>query len=609
MLRKVRLNQTEKFALDVVTHKVALMVTSMIDGRPHAQSIGSEQGGIAAWDDIVIHNENNIREHYQVKQQTSDFCDDSCTKETGKKDTPLDSAMISLASWLNNNDPQTSTPRRAFKIILPEGPVKIKKEFTVNQFERLCNKDTTSLTNLEGFENLISTDGPTRNIASWLKTWCGCSSNEHMLKMILNTQVIITGNSIAIQSQTKELLSRYYRDSEEVFKKIQSFAQDQSTFTSQITPRAALHELATFQLPEAKKWTQYQLDSSDNWAISGTHNTEGNDIDFPNKTVPHLWNSESKGELKFDARLHQSDLGNAILRLAFHMQNLSTAHFNHHAGWLEHAKKLVGGTLGSDESDMLQTNLTSSTSAHSSTEIRSLDSGSKIAKEYNDLTIEMDNVLWEKVSLLITQRIRQLPGGELQNEMESRWSSWRIILESSPDRRKKLIQSMLTTAAEGSDIVVEIRMGIKNANVIRDGVFLLLVVSVAMDDTDKGWEILGDQLSVNVCSIKHWSGPAGSPRRVRKITDDGIDKLLGQESAKVLILPNVEASPNQVIEQSMADSKGKHNTLASPHHPSVLFTNDMRLRRMIEAGDLQNLRKQIRDDVQRTLKATLSSDI
>jgi hypothetical protein len=291
------------------------------------------------------------------------------------------------------------------------------------------------------------------------------------------------------------------------------------------------------------------------------------------------------------------------------MQNLNTAHFSNYPGWLEHAKKLVGGTLGSDENDMLQTNLISSTSANSSTEIRSLNSGGKITKEYGDLTVEMDNVLWDNVSLLVTQRIRQLPAGPLQDEIEIRWASWRTDLQSSQDRRKKLIKSMLTTNAEGSDIIVEIRMGIKNSNVIRDGIFLLLIVSVAMDDTDQGWEIMGAQLSVNVCSIKQWSGPAGNPRRVRKITDDGIDKLLGQEAARILLLPSVEASPNQVIEQSMADSKGQNNTLATPHHPAVLFTNDMRIRRMIEAGDLQNLRKNIRDDVQQALKATLSSDI
>ncbi|HTJ48811.1 MAG TPA: hypothetical protein VL443_05090, partial [Cyclobacteriaceae bacterium] len=317
MLKKLRLNQTDKFSFSIVTRDIVTMLTSFIDGRPHDISIGSEQGEISNWDDIVIYKANGIYENIQVKQQTTDFSDAACSidKSQRGKISPLDETMKSLAAWLSVNDPEKSTPPRRFKIILPEGAIKVKKEITVNQFERLCNKETTNHTTLEGFEQLIKNDVATKNICIWLQSWCDFPSNELILRAVKRLEIIVTGNQLSIDEQSEKLISEYFKDVNIVISLIHSFINEQSTYSSAISPRALLNDLKNYLLPGVKKWTQYYLDK-DVWKISGIHDTI-NAIESPSQTVPSLWNPNSEGILKLNARTNSSNLAKAIIRLAF----------------------------------------------------------------------------------------------------------------------------------------------------------------------------------------------------------------------------------------------------------------------------------------------------
>ena len=56
MLAKLRLDQTKKYEQALAAYEIAVMLVDFALGRKHYMRIGSEQGGISKWDDIVIEN-------------------------------------------------------------------------------------------------------------------------------------------------------------------------------------------------------------------------------------------------------------------------------------------------------------------------------------------------------------------------------------------------------------------------------------------------------------------------------------------------------------------------------------------------------------------------
>ncbi|MBA4053988.1 MAG: hypothetical protein C0490_04680, partial [Marivirga sp.] len=185
----------------------------------------------------------------------------------------------------------------------------------------------------------------------------------------------------------------------------------------------------------------------------------------------------------------------------------------------------------------------------------------------------------------------------LRTALEARWNAWKVEFDNSSTHRQKLLCSMLSLRAEGGDIQAELRLGLKTVRFLKDGLFLLLIVSVALNDNDEGWESFGNDLSVAACALSCWSGPA-EYREVRKLTDHGTDRLLGQESAKILILAQVEISASDFIGASMAEPKATTDSLAAPHKPPFLVTNSMKLRSLIRSGDLDQLKNYLRGEIQ-----------
>ena len=71
MLAKLRLDQTKKYEHAIATYEIAYMLIHFALGRKHFMRIGSEQGEISKWDDIVIEASENCIIHFQVKRHTS----------------------------------------------------------------------------------------------------------------------------------------------------------------------------------------------------------------------------------------------------------------------------------------------------------------------------------------------------------------------------------------------------------------------------------------------------------------------------------------------------------------------------------------------------------
>ena len=78
-------------------------------------------------------------------------------------------------------------------------------------------------------------------------------------------------------------------------------------------------------------------------------------------------------------------------------------------------------------------------------------------------------------------------------------------------------------------------------------------------------------------------------QQVRKLTDAGIDILLGREPAKILILSDIEVSPNDVCNESLADSNIPQFNIATPHRPTLVVTSSPELNRLIRNGNISAL--------------------
>lgn len=609
MLKKLRLKQTDTYERAVATREIVQMILPLIRGEVHAKSLGSEQGDIEHWDDFIVEHDDGTIEHQQVKQQTTDFSDKDVirgVKSRGpNKGDPddlsvLDEAMESLGKWTAANPVAAARKERKFKIVVPGGGVLIKKSISVDNLEKLCNTDIIHLTDSKGFSQLTAVDKASADICTWLKTWCDYTDNDAVLAALRNVEIVITGNLLAYEQQTRNLLGSCFTQADKVEGIIHGFIDENSTYTNAIKPRDVLAVLNQYRLPGSPDWTQYQFDAA-TCKISGTHDVLNGEIESPSQTVPALWNPAKASVFRLKGNRLPTKLGRAMVRLILHLQNLSTAHISESAAWLEASSGFVGGTLGINEDDCASTSvrMIEGGSMHSSSDQRLLAKADDMDTEADNLNQQMDAIVWDAIKSGVSQKIQGMTSSELRTELDQRWNSWLVDLNAYPEKRLKFLSAMLTLNAEGKDIFSELRFGLKTVKLIKEGIFMLLVVAVGIDASDVGWENIGNGSSISTCALQHWSGPAGLQRKPRKITDeDGLDKLLGLEPSKILLFPGTDMSSAEVTSDLIANSKVPVNNIASPHRP-ILITNNRKLKKMISEGKLEPIRdflKQLLDD-------------
>jgi len=279
----------------------------------------------------------------------------------------------------------------------------------------------------------------------------------------------------------------------------------------------------------------------------------------------------------------------AIIRMALHFQGQSIAYLHKSSEWLLIAEEHVGRTLGISDSDLQNLNIIDSTTISATSNYRKLGLLRDQEDEANRLSQEMHKITWKKVCAILVETIAKMPASTIRDALELRWRTWKNSLDSEENEQKVLLLSMLHPNAEGKHITAELRVGPKTAKLIANGLFLLLTVSVGLNPTDNGWKEFGDKLPVQTRAISHWSGPEGSSRTPRKLTDDDMSYLLGKEPAKILLLSNIDESPSNIYEESLASAKERTNTLTDQHLPLLLITNSIKLRGIIKRGDLTEL--------------------
>lgn len=602
MLNKLRLDQTKIYEKSVATFEISQMLVAFVQGRAHSLSIGSEQGGINNWDDFIILEADETLKHIQVKRQQTDFSNHKCIRGHNREGNPiplstLDRTMESLADWTNQNDPNTVIPRRRFVIELPDNTTYIKEEIQVRDFYELCHSHIRPVTTAKGLEHLVECVTSARNCYNWLKTWCSFNDCDHILKALRILEIKLIGNENDINSYTENTLAPVFNNTSEVRRRIISYIDDNSTFTGAITPRPLLNLLKNYLLPEISTWTQYQKTGS-KWRISGTHDLEFNEVERALQVVPLLWSNNRARHLKLDLPTNDSTiLSKNIVQLALHLQGQVNAHFIDLNGWRQIIISLIGGTLGISCTDCETLSIAQNSCPFLASDCRVLNDRNEIDGEADNIKREMIKVTFKMVIKQLEGKLDEMQPSDLRDAVEKRWEIWRSEFEKNPSDLISLFSSMLYPNAEGDGISSELRVGPKTASLIAEGIYLLLIVSVALSDTNENWITVGENLSINTIALSYWSDPSMSPRKVRKLCDEGIETLIGKEPFDVLLLPQSEISPVEIFKESLASNYYDDLTLASAHRPKLLITNNIKLKKIISRGNIEELRSYLISEI------------
>lgn len=569
------------------------MVTTYLSGHGEIKSIGSEQGGIPKWDDVVVEFADGSFKHFQVKRQLSNFDDalperDKYVKgdRTGhlKDLTPLDESMKSLAECAAGS----GTQGREFIFKVPTLDLEIKRGLSLRTFKGFLDQINEHST-LEGLKVLIEKDSQGTNIVAWLRSWCGVQDDAHLLKVLKAVTIELTGDEQDLKERIREILAPYFTSLDSVLPLIQGCIRETSTFTSAVTPKAALLAVHAYLKPDIPSWCEYRV-HEDDWRVSGIHDL-GSGNELAPAVVSALWKPKRRSSLRMNAPLaaNNTELAKSILRLALHFQRDTMAFVSQSDGWKMAAKSHIGHTLGTDVTDLDDLSISEFEPNFDSQEVRCLSSLADQDQEALMLTNEMYRVTWGLVCATVSAKVSSDLRDELRLAVDRRWREWKALIVDV-EEYKRLCRSMLHASAEGTRVFPDLRVGPKTASLIAEGIFLLLIVSVSLYDRDDDWQTLGNALSVHTRALRCWSGPIGHTGSAMRLAGPGIIELIESESCKVLILPGIEAAGGELEEVLMTDSNTATPSLATAYRPSLIVTGSMSFRMAIGTGQLDTVK-------------------
>ncbi len=608
MLAKLRLDQTRKFEQALATYEISRMLVNFVLGRKHYLCVGSEQGGISKWDDIVIEEELNTRIHIQVKRQTSgDFGShlDDCIRneyEKGKRKgekrdlTPLDETMKSLAVWFEDVDITTMSPKREFWIYLPELTTQIKKELRIKDLNDLCDVHIKpAVTTAIGLQALADADKNIKNCFEWLTSWCGFKDWDHILKVLQFLKIKNSGLDSEIESKTDDKLAKIFISDKvkEVRSRITGYINENTTFSGAIGPRNLLFELKEFIRSDISIWTQYD-DNGSQWNICGIQDLEFNaQIERSSVVVSNLWNSTHLSHLKVNAAYKQNcKLSESLMRIAIHQIGGKMSYFTGKTDWEHHLKSKIGNTLGLSDSDTLGLNIIENTERFLPAETRSLVSIADQEADAEELHRYMLSITWEAIKNKMLDKLRELQSShsnELRDAMDERWRNWVPLLDASPEKQRALFRKMLHPNAEGKQINSELRVGPKTVGILTDGLWLLLIASVCVDNDNKGdWNTIAGIYNANTIALQYWSGLSEEKAGVKEVIEN-CNEVIGMEHADLLIFPKIHASHSEVLGLKIDEPVQKENTLADGKQLKMLMTYNIQIRQLIAKGEIKGI--------------------
>ncbi len=605
MLKKLRLDQTKIYEKYLALEEISKMLVSFVNGIPYHLAIGAEQGDIDKWDDLVIQTNAGCYTYVQAKRQTTDFSSHPIERDTisqGKRKgvprdlSPLDEALKSLGQRIRKNQSGSIDLQSEFCLELPESSTKIKEGLEVRDLRNL-EAQIKSVTTPYDLIVLAGKDPNANNIYLWLTTWCDFIDWEHIFKALKILKIKMSGLETDIDDRVKSNLSQIFKrtEIEKVRMLILSYLDENSTYAGAIRPRQLLHSLKDFLLPNIPRWTLFQTDGL-SWNISGIHDLEdNNEIERPSIIVPALWatgNQNARSLRIYGACVEKCLVSESLMRLSLHPQGSFDILCSNKSSWEYAIKMKTGGTLGVAKDDLNDSRILDGLEFSSPSEPKELDTID--AKEHlsEKLHVEMYKTTFKLVDSTIGGKIREMKRGNLRNEVESRWVTWKLLLENSIEEQRELFSKILHPKAEGKSISGELRVGLKTVGLLSEAIFLLLVVSVCLsDDDNQNWKSVSDKLKMTSVGLAFWSGPADGSRNVIEIDDDaGIGKLLENETGQIIIIPQSVLSETEVYKDDISGDSTKLGLLTHPNHPKLLITKDRKFKKILTNGDISELK-------------------
>lgn len=599
MLKKLRLDQSNRYQQKIAVEYISDMLVDFVLGRSHYLEIGSEQGDTDNWDDLIIKLCNGDYTYFQIKRQTTDFSTDSVTRNKDrngnlKKLSTLDETFKSLGDKVHL-DPSVSS---SYRIILPEGSIKIKKDLYIRQLREYKNQIIKGITTNDGLIELEKNDSSSKNVYSWLTTWCEFIDREHILKVFNLLNIETEQLEPEIETRVKGNLKQIFKESEieHIYLLLLSYVVENTVFTGPIKPRQLLYLLKDYLLPNIAKWTLFELKKSF-WNISGIQDLKDNcEIERPAVIVPSFWakgNPYARTLRIYGDYVENCPVSESLMRLSAHPQGSFDIFCSNKSSWYSSIKNKTGGTLGVSKSDFDDFRILQDLEHISPSELKQLNTNSEIkifAKELND---EMYKNVLELIDNAILNTFREMINGDLVAEIESRWTLWKQSLEENIEEQKELFSKILHPNAEGKSICGEVRVGPKTVKLLSDAIVLLLVVSVCLADADnQDWKSVKGRLKMTSIGLAYWSGPADSSKNLIAIDDDeGISNLIEYEPSQIIMIPQSVLTDTEIFEDDISGEFTKFTLLSHPKYPKLLITKDRIFKRLLIKGDTSELKE------------------
>ncbi len=595
MLQKIKLNLTEKYQQAIAGYHLADMVVKFAQGQEHVLNIGTEQGGIQKWDDLVLMVKPTHYKHIQIKSQFTDFPEDPTVRDnyqSGKRSgsprdlNKFDETLESLANWNTTIDPSTISPKHSFEFSIPVITLRIKQGLTAKNLNDLIAVHIKPHTTAADLVTLQSAEPLVQRCFEYLTTWCSFTGWDHILKVFRLLQFAQRGTENDLHSNTEQILSNVFTNPADARAKIIQYLLDNTTFVGAISPRPLLYLLKDQLLPTVQLWTQIEKVGSQ-WEISGIQDlSDPQEIERPNIVVPALWNNDRYRNLKILIPPDESCvLLNNVIHLALHLKGQVNTHASNKDLWSKTISEKVGGTIGTSANDCNDISITENTSPFTSSNSKILDTPADRDTFANKINSEIINSTWQMMVAELEKKLTSETQTELRDAVYARWVVWKKSLNADENQRKLLLQGLVHPQAEGSDIMGELRIGPKSVHIIVEGLYLLLVISVALSTNENTWNQLTPELNAKLIGIEYWSGVSGKPRKVKSLdADKDILELIGKESSKVLVLSGVRSNKEDIYDYSLADGKEKFPHLGTPYRPKLLLTFNPKIRKLINEG-------------------------
>lgn len=600
MLKKLALDKTKDYEKHIVLEEISQMICGFLDGNRHNLEIGSEQGNIEKWDDIVIKKYDKSYIYVQVKRQSTDFSKDSVLRgnyiQGTRKDLPRDLSPFdkTLRSLGNKIKEDKNIQTNTFRIILPEGNVAIKEGLVVSDFRRF-HEQIKSITRAEDLNELSKIDYNAEKIYTWLTSWCEFEDWEHILSIMKILDIRTAGFETDIKERSKKELARYFENSkiDNIVSLILSYIDENSTFAGTIRPRQLVYLLKDFLLSNIKKWTMFRTDD-ESWEVSGINDLINNDeIENPTNFIPEFWNETGYSHvLKINGECDKKcQVADSIMRLVVHSHATSNIACSNPESWKNNLEYKVAGTLGISEYDFQENRFLKLNDYVAETEkntYKTLDEKEDFAQNMN---IEMYKLTLNIVDQRIRKKINLMKRGELRTDVEKRWNLWKVKL-SDFEQHSMFFSTMLHPAVEGESISGEMRVGPKTTNLLCESIYLMLIVSVCLcDNNNDCWEHINKELSMTSVALAFWSGPAGKNDIIAIDDESGIKKLLESETNQVIVIPQSTLTNTELLSEDIYGNKNEEHLLSHTNFPKLLLTKEREFMRVLNKGDKEKVKE------------------